>query len=141
MKLTLIRTSLGHDGIFGLLQDEARTQIAVTLEHAYDSGNGDGSYAPKLQPGEYTCVRGPHRLHGMTNSFETFEIEGVKGHDNILFHWGNYNKDSEGCVLLGRRIVPNPDAPAENMITSSKNTFQKFLDIVSGLDRFTLVVI
>lgn len=140
MNLILTRNLFQPDGIFGELQDETGTQVAVTLEHAYDAGHGDGSYAPKLQPGTYLCRRGPHQLHGMTEPFITFEITGVVGHTNILFHWGNYNKDSEGCVLLGRRIVPNPDAPSDLMITSSRNTFLKFLDLQRDLDSFTLTV-
>ena len=140
MNLTLKRHSYTDDGIFGMLYDEKGDMIAVTLEHAYESGNGDGSYAPKLTTGVHTCVRGQHRLHGMSNDFTTFEITGVPGHTNILFHWGNYNRDSEGCVLLGRRIVPNPDSPTDNMITSSRNTFNKFLDLQIGIDQFTLTV-
>lgn len=132
MKLKLIRTLFRNDGVFGHLEDDSATQIAVTLEHAYNS-------LPKLQSGTYTCKRGIHKLADLI-PFETFEIENVTGHTDILFHAGNYNRDSQGCVLLGRRIVMNPDTPTELMITSSKNTFNKFLDILKGLNEFILVV-
>lgn len=137
MNLTLDRCMFEKDGIFGVLRDESDNVIAVALEHAYPK---DSRFLPKLPDGTYTCKRGMHRLHGMTNAFETFEICGVPGHTNILFHWGNYNKDSEGCVLLGRRVVQNPDSPKEQMITSSKNTFLKFMDIQKGINQFTLIV-
>lgn len=128
---TLIRTSLAADGIFGTLDKADGENIAVTLEHSY---NG----RPKLPPGSYTCVKGLHKLHDGI-SFETFEITGVPGHTGVLFHVGNYNKDSNGCVLLGRRVVPQETG--ERMITSSKNTFNKFIDITKNIDSFVLKVI
>lgn len=139
MNLILTHISKDHDGVFGILTDEVGQEIAMCLEHAYDAGLGNGSYTAKLNPGVYKCVRGTHKLHDGI-PFETFEIEGVTGHDNILFHVGNYNTDSEGCVLLGRRIVANPDKPTENMITSSRNTFLKFMDLQRNVNEFTLTV-
>lgn len=140
MNLTLTRTDKKEDGIFGVLTDEQGKQIAVSLEHAYDSGNGDGSYEPKLQSGVYKCVRGEHRLHSQLMPFTTFEITGVVGHTGILFHIGNYNEDSNGCVLLGRRILPSPLPSSDNMITSSRNTFNAFMDLQKGVNEFTLTV-
>lgn len=140
MNLTLTRTEKRDDGIFGILSDEAGLQVAVTLEHAYDAKLGNGSYAPKLPAGTYKCVRGPHRLHGMTADFETFEITKVPGHTGMLFHWGNYNRDSNGCVLLGRRRAPVGVNNTTDMITSSRNTFQKFMDLQRNVNEFTLTV-
>lgn len=139
MNLKLVRTDAAHDGIFSLLKKEDGEVIAVCLEHPYESGAGDGSYTAKLKPGVYKCVRGQHKLHGMTDSFTTFEITGVIGHTNILLHFGNYAADSEGCVLLGRRIVPIP-GETDRMITSSRNTFNKFMDLQRDVDQFTLIV-
>lgn len=127
MNLRLVRHVYSDMGIFGELYDEANNKIAVTLEHAYNK-------TPKTPPGTYTCVRGAHRLHNMVDPFDTFEIEGVVGHDNILFHWGNFNKDSDGCVLLG-------EARVGDMITLSKLTFAKFMKLQEGLNRFELRII
>ncbi len=129
--LSLIRTSAGSDGVFGTLDKVIGENIGVTLEHSY---NGK----PKLPVGTYKCVRGMHQLHDGV-PFETFEITNVPGHTGILFHVGNYNEDSEGCVLLGRRIATQENG--KRMITSSKNTFNKFMDITRGLNEFTLKVI
>jgi hypothetical protein len=58
----------------------------------------------------------------MTEDFTTFEVEGVDGHDNILFHWGNYGqRDSQGCFLVGQMVLPSQID--EWMITSSRKTF------------------
>lgn len=138
MRFTLKRTKFEADGIFGNLHNETGAIVAITLEHAYDSGLGNGSFDSKLQPGIYECNRGIHRLHDGI-PFETFEVNGVKGHDNILFHVGNYNKDSEGCILMGqaRALTPAKDY----MITGSKYTFTKFMESLKGVDKFTLIVI
>lgn len=138
MNLTLTRNISNENGIFGSLTDESGNIIAVTLEHAYDSGNGDGTYSPKLPPGTYGCQRGQHQLASMAKPFITFQIMNVPGHTNILLHQGNYNNDSEGCVLLGTSLYPDDQNP--NMIKQSAQAFQKFMSLEDGLDSFTLVV-
>lgn len=135
MDLTLKRTDSTADGIFSDLLDPSGNRIACTLEHAYDSGHGDGSYAAKVQPGTYKCVRGQHQLHGMKFPFTTFEITGVVGHTDILFHVGNYNRDSEGCVLLGDAISP------VNTLVGSKDAFNRFMLLLTDIDNFKLTVI
>ncbi len=75
-----------------------------------------------------------HRLHGMTEDFETFEIRGVPGHTGILFHWGNYNQDSDGCVLLG-------SARNGDMIVNSREEFANFMELQKGINNFELVVV
>lgn len=133
MNLILTRTDFTENGIFSTLCDTDGNQIAVTLEHAYDSGNGDGSYLPKIPVGTFTCKRSQHRLEGMTQDFTTFQVMDVPNHTNILFHWGNFNKDSDGCILLGNER--NGD-----MIMNSKTTFSTFMALQDGVDEFTLVV-
>ena len=96
---TLKRKEFGVGGIISDFTFHGElSPFMVTLEHAYFF---NGAYTPKLHNGVYTCVRGPHRLHGMIDFFSTFEITKVSGHSGILFHWGNYNEDSEGCILTG----------------------------------------
>lgn len=132
MDITLTRNDFSENGIFGELKDADGNLIAVTLEHAYPQD--DGSFAPKIPvSGTFQCVRGMHQLEGMTAQFETFEITGIAGHVNILFHAGNYNKDSSGCCLLGQ-------ARSGDMIVNSKLTFAKFMQLQNGTDQFTLTV-
>ncbi len=128
--MKLNRTSFEEDGIFGDLTQDDGTHIAETLEHAFLQN--DGSYAPKLNEGTHTCVLGEHELdHG--GPFQAYEITGVPGHSGILFHVGNYNTDSNGCVLLGElRLGP--------MITNSKVTFDAFMALTNGANSFELVV-
>lgn len=136
MNLIIHRKKFAIDGIFGELLDEKGSLVAVTLEHAYYQ---DGKFYPKMPQGTYECKRGLHRLHGMINDFETFEIAEIPEHTNILFHQGNWNKDSEGCVLLGKRIGPMLNGG--EMICDSKKAFDAFMALQEGMDTFTLVVL
>jgi hypothetical protein len=134
MNLILTRKERRADGVFSELSDEAGRVLFHTLEHAYPAGDG---YEPKIPNGTFTCRRGEHRLHGMTESFSTFEITGVLGHQNLLFHWGNFNRDSEGCILVGEKVA---QAGQEEMITNSRAAFARFLALQAGLDLFPLTV-
>lgn len=137
MKFTLVREDFRKDGIFSRLEDEDGNKLYSVCEHAYLQD--DGSYAPKITNGTHACVRGKHRLNGMTQDFETFEITGVPGHVNLLFHCGNYNEDSEGCCLVGdKKLLP----PAVNraMVTDSKDSFNKFMKQTINLNNFELEV-
>lgn len=128
MNLTLTREAFLPTGVFGhLTQDTSLRPITwVTLEHSYDC-------LPKLPAGVYTCRRGMHRLAHMDHDFETFEILGVPGHQGVLFHTGNVNADSSGCVLLG--LVRDGDK-----IVSSRLGFGTFLAAQKGIDQFQLTV-
>lgn len=134
--LFLNNSQFRSDGIFGELVDDNHNLIAHTLQHSY--GDDASGWTPKIPDGEYLCVRGMHRLHNMTEDFETFEITGVEGHTNLLFHWGNYDADSEGCVLLGMGIAES--APGIQMITFSKAAFARLMKIQERCDHFTLHV-
>ncbi len=137
MMNTLERFEFRADGIFGKFRFDDEPTFAFTLEHAYKQP--DGSYDAKLQPGTYTCVRGTHKLHNGV-PFETFEITGVTGHSGILFHAGNFNRDSEGCVLIGKDIAVNP-ATGEEMVTGSRGEFAAFMERLEGVSSFQLDVI
>lgn len=135
MDLYLTRKQFREDGIFSELTDSDGQLIAMTLEHAYPNDSGFG---PKIPNGVFICKRGEHYLHEMTTPFETFEITGVEGHVGLLFHWGNFNKDSEGCILLGESIQHVGIRP--QAVTNSRATFKKFMDFLKSLDTFVLTV-
>jgi hypothetical protein len=132
MKINMQRHDFLKTGIFGMLESQDQSLIAYTLEHAYEVS--PGVFAPKIPPGTYTCIRGIHQLEGMTHTFETFEITGVEGHSNLLFHPGNTNRDSSGCILLGLSRLDNID------ILHSKDAFNKFLELQKGVESFALTV-
>lgn len=133
MNITLKRREFLQKGIFGDFYDESNSRICSTLEHAYGPGP---VYTPKLPVGVYKCVRGQHRLH--TGPLETFEVTKVPNCTGIVVHQGNYNDDSEGCILVGDTEY---NVAGHEMITNSKMTFAKFLKLQDGLDSFILTVI
>ena len=136
MDLTLNRTAYRQDGIFGEIRGIIGDYFAITLEHAYPLG---AVWVAKIPPGEYLCKRGMHNLFRLPNSFETFEVTGVDGHTGLLFHPGNYDNDSEGCILLGQKIMNL--GFGQEMISNSKQAFADFMALQAGLDTFNLEVI
>lgn len=137
MTMRLVRNDRVASGIFGQIFSGDGVLSLFTLEHAYPlyAPGVSPLYAPKVSSGVYECVRGIHQLAGMSQPFETFEIEGVVGHSNILFHSGNVNADSAGCVLLGLRQQADAD------ILESRAAFQLFMLHLTGLDSFELTVV
>lgn len=131
LNLKLERNKYTKDGVFGILYDDKGQQIAVTLEHVYLNGT---TFTAKVSHGEYTCLRhAPNRV-----PYETFELQNVpnfqgKPVTGILIHCGNFDKDSEGCILVG-------DSVSGTMITNSKATFQKLMNLQTGVDSFTLTI-
>lgn len=129
MNCVLTRLNVTDAGIFGELRGERGGLICVTLEHNYGG-------APKLAPGTYTCRRHPpNRL-----PYETFMVEGVPDFQGqpvsgILLHIGNYDRDSEGCILLGSYTQSDL-----TQICQSKFAFTEFMHLQTGFDEFTLVV-
>ena len=115
--MRLDRLQRRREGIFGDLSINGE-HLAQTLEHAYESA--DGQFYPKVPAGTYTCKRGAHRLHG------------------ILFHCGNFNRDSEGCVLLGNSVTKQENG--EQMLTGSKDAFARFMARLEGQETFELTV-
>ena len=137
MNCKLTRLKYLKDGIFGELSDESGNQIAVTCEHMYVNGT---TMTAKVAPGTYTCIRhAPNRL-----PYETFEIQNVpdfqgKPVTGILLHIGNYNSDSDGCILLGENIEDTL-GHVSKMVSNSKITFEKFMELQQGVESFTLEI-
>lgn len=130
MNLILSRMRQRKSGCFGQLETENGTLICYTLEHAYPDRD---LWMPKVPVGTYPCIRGTHQLDHAPEPFETFEITEVPGHSGILFHCGNMEDDSAGCVLLG--LVQGPDK-----ILQSRKAFNQFMKLQAGVNEFTLVV-
>jgi hypothetical protein len=132
MNISLERSHIGSDGAFGRFFDVNDRHVCFTLEHAYL--NADGTYSVKLPPGKYTCKRrmSPHF------KYELFQILGVPGHDFIEIHKGNFNNDSDGCVLLGENVKPQFNG--DLMLINSAVAFDAFMDLQHDVDEFELTV-
>lgn len=137
MNLSLVRKQFAKCGIFSELLDEDGKHIAFALEHAYPAQTRDG-WIPKIPNGTFICFRGMHQLAGMSTPFETFEVTDVPNHTGILFHVGNFNKDSEGCILLGDGFQQNGNTVI--MVTKSQVAFENFMHQQSLVNSFMLTV-
>lgn len=115
MKLArLIRLEKSHDGIIGALIIDDRVQC-WTLER-------DDTF---VKQGQFDC----HRFHGAKYA-DTFEIC-VPGHTAVLFHPGNTEDDSKGCVLLGSEVG---SLSGKRAITESVKAFENFM-VRMGKDK------
>ncbi|GAG80142.1 unnamed protein product, partial [marine sediment metagenome] len=90
--LKLIRVAYIKDGTFGVLFDE-ETPFCLTLEREWKDNRKGESCIPI---GTYSCKRVISPKFG-----NTFEVCNVPGRSHILFHKGNLEDDSHGCILTG----------------------------------------
>lgn len=120
-----MRLEMSDDGSIGalLINEEC---FCCTLEP--DAGDPKKFRIPE---GVYDC----RRFHG-TKWPDTFEIV-LKGHTAILFHAGNVEADTEGCILLGSSFG---NLRGERAILNSGVTFKKFLEITANYNTFPLLI-
>jgi len=121
-----IRTErVAEDGCFSTLLWDGMP-FAVSAEHTFEDGR------PVLGAGEYWCTRDYYNKGG----YETFEIQ-VKGHDRVLFHIGNTEMDSRGCVLVGKSFGV---LRGKGAVLDSKGGFAEFMALTSALPAFKMRV-
>lgn len=115
-KYSLIRVSYTKYGTFGVLLEED-IPFAVTLERPWEDNRRNVSCIPL---GVYTCKRIISPKFG-----DTFEVLNVPGRSHILFHKGNLNEDTHGCILVGEYFDPLYGKPA---ILASGKAFWEFME-------------
>jgi hypothetical protein len=132
MILTLKRVSTPSSvrPTFGVLLREDGVPFAVTLERQWRNNAKGESCIPVATYAN--CVRVDSPKFG-----DTFEVTGVPGRDKILFHKGNIDDDSHGCILVGEQFDP---VKGEDGILASQDGFAEFLTLLKGIDTFTLIV-
>jgi hypothetical protein len=84
-----------------------------------------------VKPGSYHC----QPFHG-TKWPNTYELL-VNGHTDVLFHAGNVEADTKGCILLG---ATTDKLKGERAVLNSGVTFKRFLDKLGDTAFFTLYV-
>lgn len=112
--------------VYGVLM-QGQIPFAVTIERPWKNNAKGESCIP---PGRYTCKRVNSPKFG-----NTFEVTGVPGRSAILFHRGNLEDDSHGCILIGESFNPVLGRPG---ITASKEGFAEFLNILQHVNEFTI---
>lgn len=127
--LELRITEKREDGIFGsLIADDVK--IGVFCTQAFPDGMG--GLASLFVPGvSYVCERTVFHRGG----YDTYEIK-VSGHSRVLFHVGNTDLDTAGCVLPGTKFGKLLGLDA---VVNSKAAFDKFMAWADGAHSFGLV--
>lgn len=115
-------------GTFGVLLD-GDIPFCVTLERQWLNNQKNVSCFPD---GDYICKRGNFHKHG-----NTFEVTNIPNRTACLFHKGNIDDHSEGCVILGEQYEP---VLGSYGVISSGKAFDEFMERTKGIDEFMLHV-
>ena len=126
--IKLLRVAYIDDGTFGVLFDED-TPFCLTLEREWNDNRRGESCIPA---GHYVCKRVKSPKFG-----DTFEVCDVYGRSHILFHKGNLEDDSHGCILVGEMYERFRD---KNAILASGRAWREFEDRVFECRRFSLYI-
>jgi len=130
--ITLKRVTENQDGTFGVLIENLDA-FALTLEPEWKDNKQNVSCIPA---GTYECER------FQSNDFgETFRLIGVPERYGILFHWGNVEENTEGCILVGEEYGKLYGKSAVLRSNYSDRGFREFMRRLDGHDRFLLTVI
>jgi hypothetical protein len=103
--------------------------FCVTLEDPWRDNEKNVSCIPT---GKYTCSKYISGKFG-----ETYIVDNVAGRSGILFHSGNTNRDTQGCILLGRQYGRIDHQPA---ILASHLGFNDFLIELNDVENFKLKI-
>jgi len=113
-------------GTFGVLKINKQL-FCMTLEPRDEENAQNISSIPAQQ---YIAERYNSPTYG-----EVFRVNNVPGRSAILFHWGNYQRNTEGCILLGDRLLGGPRG-----VGNSRIAFQRFMDALSGYKKANLTI-
>ena len=137
MELTLKRISMTDDGVIGVLFSGVYP-VCLTLEEEWKNNEKGISCIPV---GSYMC-----RKFTRPNGLETYQVMDVPGNRTlILFHPGNTEIDTEGCILPAMEwsfvdAIDDDTGVKEKQLAGirSNEAFKKFMDAVNGKESFAL---
>ena len=124
----LVRVHDDRAGMFGALIINDKP-FCVTLENPWLDNQVRVSCVP---PGTYRCERTVSPRFG-----ETFILMEVPGRTHILFHHGNTEPDTKGCILLGQYYGTLGSSLA---VLNSKATRRLFMEAMIGTSNFILEI-
>jgi len=126
--MILKRVAFTEYGTFGVLLNNG-IPFVLTLERPWLDNREDVSCIPE---GVYTCTR-----YSSAKYPDTFQVLNVPDRTGILFHKGNLDDHSKGCILIGEMFDPYKDEPA---ILSSAKGFKEFMEILKDRQSFELQI-
>lgn len=130
MDLTLLRlTKSDRIPTYGVLQREDEVPFALTIERPWLNNQRGVSC---IVAGSYVAKR-----HVSPKFGETFWLQEVPGRSEILFHKGNIDDDSHGCIIVGEQYNY---VKGEDGVTASAEGFAEFMRLQEGVDEFWLTI-
>lgn len=128
--IILKRVASRGDGTFGVLLWDGTLPFAVTCELPWRNNEKMISCIPA---GTYLCRRVNSPKFG-----PTFQVLEVPDRSEILFHKGNVDDDTRGCILTGESFSTWDDGSVS--IAQSGAAFSEFMERLRGSDEFMLQV-
>ena len=124
-KVAVLRIEESDQGTIGVLLING-TAFCCTLEPDHRDKE------PCIPTGTYACERVDSPRFG-----DTFEIKDVPGRTHILFHGGNTEKHTLGCVLVGQYFGK---LRGNRAVLNSGRTFVSFLSAMKYIYSFELEI-
>lgn len=129
-QVRIIRTETDpDDGTFGVLKVDGES-LFVTLE-PYSRDNAVS--ISSIPANEYICKRYSSKKYP-----NTFEVTNVHGRSKILFHAGNIDDHTEGCILVGQYF--GKLRGEQRAVMNSGRSFRRLLQLLHGEDQFRLTI-
>jgi len=128
VNLTLKRTHHLQEATLGqLFIEDVTTDPIYTLENPERETTKDS----RIPAGVYQC-----RPFNGQKYKDVYIVANVPNRSAILLHWGNTEKDTQGCILLGNRLGQLNGEPA---VLQSKRCFERFRSVI-GKNEFILEI-
>jgi len=96
------------------------------------------------KPNESCVPPGRYRLEKFwsprfqTDTFALVDLPGMSllgGRSGIIFHPGNFPKDTQGCILVGAKLAMEPP-----MVENSRWAFSQLMSLIEGAIRLHLEI-
>ena len=120
----IVRVERSEDGLIGVLTIDGRADCWTLQPDERDQHFS-------IPVGSYLCKR----FHGKRWQ-DTFEII-VPGHTALLFHSGNRESDTEGCILLGEEVG---ELNGKRAVLASGKAYVEFMKKMGNDQEFNLVI-
>ena len=128
MIITLQRL-LSTDGfIIGVLESESGL-LCYTLENPWKDNKPNISCIPE---GDYIC-----NPYSSAKYKDTWQVTDVQGRYSILFHAGNTEKDTQGCILTGTVVG---SLGGERAVLGSRIALDKIRRFIGTGSTFKLII-
>lgn len=129
MRLKLQRAFSNKQVTLGMLQILGLEHAPFfTLENPKRSSNVDN----RIPAGVYKC-----KPYSGTKYKDVFEVQNVPNRSAILIHWGNFESDTEGCILVGDSAAMHGIRPA---VLQSRVSFDRLRGLLAGVKEFELEI-